>query len=346
MVRAITLKEHLDQWSENNPTRKNVANVMCAIALGCCEVSRLVAQGSLAGNMAAVRGDNTDGDQQKELDIRANDIITQNLQNQSVRHLISEELDEALNINNGGLLDVAIDPLDGSSNIDTNLSVGTIFSVLKAPKSDALLSLPTGRHQLGGGYVIYGPHTSMVLTVGDGVQIFTMDPETGTFYLTTERVEIPKDTKEFAINGSNFRHWDRYISQYIDDCLAGMQGLRSENYNMRWLASLVAECHRILSRGGIFLYPGDDRPGYGDGRLRLVYEASPIAMLMDQAGGMATTGKNNILDVQATDIHQRTPLIFGSFNEVKRVEQYYLNTNSENSVSPLFSGRGLFRTHK
>jgi len=344
MAELMTLKEYLDGWTGKDPTRIIVSDVVSAVAMGCCQLSRLVAKGPLAGNMAAVRGDNSDGDQQKELDIRANDLIITGLKKTSVRYLVSEELEDPLLMDKAGALNVAIDPLDGSSNIDTNLSVGTIFSVTKAPlQNEDGFDCPRGRDQLAAGYVIYGPQTSMVLSVGAGVQIYTMNPETGVFYLTTAKVEIPVDAKEFAINGSNFRHWDPAIRQYIDDCLQGAQGARGENYNMRWLASLVAECHRILSRGGIFLYPGDDRPGYGEGRLRLVYEAAPIAMIMEQAGGRASTGKVDILDVQATDIHQRISLIFGSRDKVRRVEGYYENLSNENTVSPLFSGRGLFR---
>jgi fructose-1,6-bisphosphatase I len=204
--------------------------------------------------------------------------------------------------------------------------------------------LQPGINQLAAGYCIYGPQTSLVLTLGSGTHIFTLDPELGEFRLTNADVQIAQTTREFAINVSNFRHWDRHIRSYIDDCLEGSEGLRQSNYNMRWLASLVAECHRILSRGGIFLYPADARKGYAQGRLRLLYECNPIAFLVEQSGGGATTGTQRILEVVPNDVHQRVPMIFGSSREIRRVERYYAQRKLHGERSQLFSRRGLFRT--
>lgn len=203
--------------------------------------------------------------------------------------------------------------------------------------------LLAGSHQRAAGYIIYGPQTALLLTMGEGTQMFILDPLDRQFRLTGENLQITPTTREFAINASNFRHWDEHIRGYVDDCLEGERGPRAANFNMRWIASLVAECHRILSRGGVFLYPGDERQGYSRGRLRLTYEANPIAWLVEQAGGAASTGRERILDIQPTDIHQRVPLIFGSREEVARIDGYYADLHPLGSRSPLFGQRGLFR---
>jgi fructose-1,6-bisphosphatase I len=250
-------------------------------------------------------------------------------------------------MNLGAPLYVAIDPLDGSSNIDTNVSAGTIFSVMpmKCDKGEAETDcfLQKGTQQLAAGYVIYGPRTGMALTLGSGTHIFTLNPDTGEFCLTAPDIMIPPDTDEFAINTSNFRRWDGHVKAYIDDCLNGAEGPHGKNYNTRWIDSLVAECHRIMIRGGIFLYPGDRREAYQSGRLHLAYECNPIAFLVEQAGGAASTGSVRILDVEPLDIHQRTPMIFGSCNEVSLLNHYYLEVHPAQERSPLFGKRGLFR---
>ena len=243
---------------------------------------------------------------------------------------------------------MAIDPLDGSSNIDTNVSVGTIFSILPLREGadvppEAHFFQP-GTRQLAAGYIIYGPQTSMVLTVGAGTHIFTLDPTDRKYKLTSANLQIPADTREFAINASNYRHWDTGIRQYIDTCIEGAPGPRKKNFNTRWIGSMVAECHRILMRGGIYLYPGDSREGYAEGRLRLIYEGNPIAFLMEQAGGAASTGQTRILDLEPTAIHQRIPLIFGSAEEVATVEGYHGISEASADRSPLFAQRGLFRS--
>jgi len=349
MTEVATLEHYLQEWVDDDQThRADVAVTLNAIAGACCRISGLIAEGPLAGALGAVHGNNMDGDAQKELDLRTNELVISSLQDAPVALLVSEELAEPLEIQPGAALNVAIDPLDGSSNIDTNISVGTIFSILPSQTtsngSGADPILQQGTHQLAAGYVIYGPQTALVLTVGEGTQIFTLDPRTNDFKLTTTNVQIPEETREFAINVSNFHHWDRHVRAYVDDCLEGETGPRKSSYNMRWVASLVAECHRILSRGGIFLYPGDARTGYENGRLRLLYEINPIGWLIEQAGGGATTGSGRVLELQPTDIHQRAPLIFGSRQEVDRVDRYYSEPHAVGERSPLFSQRGLLRS--
>jgi len=219
------------------------------------------------------------------------------------------------------------DPLDGSSNIEVNVSIGTIFSVLKKVDPSKGVSeddfLQAGTQQVAAGYCVYGPQTTLVLTVGDGVAMFTLDREQGSFVLTQENVKVPADTKEFAINMSNMRHWDEPVKRYIDECLQGEEGPRGKNFNMRWIASMVADVHRILTRGGVFMYPWDKREPGKAGKLRLMYEANPMSWLVEQAGGASTNGKQRILDIQPTELHQRVSVILGSKNEVERVTSYH-----------------------
>jgi fructose-1,6-bisphosphatase I len=340
-----TLKHYLADWAQNSEDRLAITQAIETIAEACIEISALVARGPLAGELGAEQGDNADGDTQKALDLIANDLIIEAIQAAPVACLVSEELEKPFTLKAGAPLVVATDPLDGSSNIDTNLSVGTIFSILPSSKegNDDCCLLQPGTAQLAAGYAIYGPQTAMVLTVGEGTQIFTLDPRTREFRLTTPVTEIYLDTTEFAINSSNSRQWDGHIKAYVDDCLQGEEGPHGSNYNMRWIASLVAECHRILSRGGIFLYPGDIRQGYAAGRLRLVYECNPIAFLVEQAGGMASTGTQRIMEIQPQDIHERIPMIFGSLHEVELVEQYYADLNPYHERPQLFGNRSLLR---
>ncbi len=339
-----TLETYLTQKAEAADVSRAVADTVIAIASATIEISAIIARGRLAGDLGASRGDNTDGDVQKELDLVANDIVIAALNDAPVAWIVSEELQDPLQGTVGAPLGVAIDPLDGSSNIDTNTSVGTIFSVLPAQTDTAdSTTLQPGTQQLAAGYVIYGPQTTLVLTLGDGTMMFTLDPEQAAFRLTEPGVRIPETTREFAINASNFRHWDGPIRAYVDDCLNGEEGFRDSNYNMRWLASLVAECHRILSRGGVFLYPSDARKGYAAGRLRLLYEVNPIAFIVEQAGGAGTTGTQRLLEIEPNGIHQRAPMIFGSSREITRVERYFEKTRMNAERSQLFNKRGLFR---
>ena len=330
--------------------RTRCRTTLLNIADSCCAIAEIISLGPLAGSLGAKHGENMDGDTQIELDIRANDLMIEEMKSAPVACVASEELEMPVALTQGAPLCVAIDPLDGSSNIDTNVSVGTIFSILPSGHSEAGSNaddecrlLQPGTAQLAAGYVIYGPQTALVMTIGDGTMIFILDPLTSEFRLTSDTIKISLDTNEFAINSSNSRQWDGHIKAYVDDCLEGEDGPHGTNYNMRWIASLVAECHRILSRGGIFLYPGDIRKGYSAGRLRLVYECNPIAYLIEQAGGAATTGIQRVLDIQPQTIHERVPMIFGSIHEVELVEQYYAGLNPYHERPQLFRNRTLLR---
>ena len=261
---------------------------------------------------------NADGDTQKKLDVIADEIVLECLSGAGVAAYLSEERDGAIPLAGDGDLIVACDPLDGSSNIGVNVSVGTIFSVLPADGG----SLQPGRNQLAAGFFVYGPQTTLLLSVGDGTVSFRMTDDGG-FLLIDDAVRVPASAREFAINASNRRHWPAPIIRYVDGCLAGADGPRGKDFNMRWVASLVAETWRIISRGGVFLYPSDARKGYESGRLRLVYEAAPVAMLVEQAGGRATDGAADILDIVPQTLHQRVPLVFGAVEEVAAVAAEY-----------------------
>ncbi|MBN9672967.1 class 1 fructose-bisphosphatase [Roseibium aggregatum] len=315
-----------------------VLDALCRVA---GELSRTIAMGPLAGGLGAEVGQNTDGDTQKALDVQADDAFRLALKGAGVRWYASEEQDEILEIDPAGGFALAIDPLDGSSNIDVNVSIGTIVSVFDAKATAEASFLRPAKEQLAAAYFIYGPQTALILTFGSGVLYFVLDPVERVFRLANAHLAIPETASEFAINASNYRHWSKPVRAYIDDCLAGIEGPRAKNFNMRWVASLVAETHRILTRGGIFLYPGDSRPGYENGRLRMVYECAPIAFLVEQAGGKATTGTERLLDQTARELHQRTPFVFGSADKVDRVAVYHDLPDQE--VSALFGSRGLFR---
>lgn len=315
-----------------------VVNALCRVAN---DLSRTVASGPLAGNPGSEVGSNADGDTQKELDVHADTFFATALEGAGVRWYASEEQDNVLELDPYGTFAVAIDPLDGSSNIDVNVSIGTIFSIYKACDDPDASFLRPAREQLAAGYFIYGPQTALIFTQGSGVQHFVLDVSKQVFRLANDELKIPAVASEFAINASNYRHWEKPIRAYIDDCLAGDQGPHEKNFNMRWVASLVAETHRIMQRGGIFLYPSDARPGYQRGRLRMVYECAPIALLVEQAGGQATDGTDRILDQKADDLHARTPFVFGSTDKVNRVTAYHHLPDQE--VSALFGSRGLFR---
>jgi len=263
---------------------------------------------------AAAGAVNADGDTQKKLDVIADEIVLEVLREAGAAAYLSEERDDAVPLDPDGGLIVACDPLDGSSNIGVNVSVGTIFSVLSAAGG----ALQPGRAQLAAGFFVYGPQTTLLLSTGSGTASFRMDEE-GSFVMIVEDVSIPSQASEFAINASNRRHWPAPILRYVDGCLAGAEGPRGHDYNMRWVASLVAETWRIISRGGVFLYPADARKGYEAGRLRLVYEAAPVAMLVEQAGGRATDGVRDIMDITPDSLHQRIPLVFGASEEIEAV---------------------------
>ncbi|WP_296445920.1 class 1 fructose-bisphosphatase [Rhodoferax sp. UBA5149] len=335
------------------------------VALACKAIARAVALGELGGvmgNHADEAGDsvNVQGETQKKLDVLSNEVFIR--RTEWAGHLAgmaSEEMDLPYQIPGQyprGKYLLVFDPLDGSSNIDVNLSVGSIFSVLRAPQ-DVVDSGPEpqrdvaeadflqpGSSQVAAGYALYGPTTMLVLTVGDGVNGFTLDPNLGEFMLTHPKMQIPQDTHEFAINASNSRFWEAPVKRYVDECLAGQTGPRAKDFNMRWIASMVAEAHRILMRGGVFLYPRDTKDPTKSGRLRLLYEANPVGWIMEQAGGRASTGEKPMLGVQPSSLHQRIGLVFGSKNEVERIERYHAEPVRAEAANPLFAERSLFRS--
>jgi fructose-1,6-bisphosphatase I len=334
MADAAFLAEHLSE------ARPEVAAAVLAIAAVSIDLSRDISLGPLRGTLSAAVGANADGDVQTKLDVAADRAFRDALSAAPVRWYASEELGAVERLNGSAPLAVAIDPLDGSSNIDANVSVGTIFSILPAERDGEASFLRPGREQLAAGYVVYGPQTLMMLTLGAGVALFALDRDAGRFRRVERDFTIPAAASEFAINASNYRHWSPPVRAYIDDCLAGADGPRGKNFNMRWIASLVAETHRIMTRGGVFLYPADARPGYQRGRLRMVYECAPIAMLVEQAGGAATDARDRILDLEPAELHARTPFVFGSTEKVARVAAYHDLPEAE--IRPLFSRRGLF----
>ena len=301
------------------------------VARSCKSISQAVNKGALGGVLGSAESENVQGEVQKKLDIIANEVLIEaNEWGGHLAAMASEEMDSIHLVPNRypqGEYLLLFDPLDGSSNIDVNVSIGTIFSVLRKPDGPGGVSeadfLQAGHQQVAAGYCVYGPQTTLVLTVGDGVAMFTLDREQGSFVLTQEKVQIPADTKEFAINMSNMRHWDEPVKRYIDECLQGKEGPRGKDFNMRWIASMVADVHRILTRGGVFMYPWDKREPHKPGKLRLMYEANPMSWLIEQAGGAATNGRQRILDIQPSQLHERVSVILGSKNEVDRVTQYH-----------------------
>lgn len=330
-----------------NPIRdlQHIPAALQPLMTALCEVgadlSHTIQRGPLGGALGAEVGENTDGDTQKALDVMADEAFAARLKHADVRWYASEEQDSVVELDSGGRFALAIDPLDGSSNIEVNVSIGTIFSIFEAKESGNASFLRPAREQIGGGYIIFGPQTMLVVTFGAGTQEYLLDPETKQFVLTDAAVKVPQTASEFAINASNYRHWAKPIRAYIDDCIAGEEGPRGKRFNMRWVASLVAETHRIISRGGVFLYPADSRKGYENGRLRMVYECAPIAFVIEQAGGSATDAQDRILDKTAADLHARTPFVFGSTDKVGRVAAYH--DLPEQEVNALFGNRGLFR---
>lgn len=336
----------------NQEVDKEHGSAITQIVLGLAEcaakVRGYINQGALGSAFAGTKGStNSDGDAQKELDVFADDNFLEAMRKAPIALYGSEEINNPVLLDKDAKYGIAIDPLDGSSNIDTNVSIGTIFSIMPVagdPSKEAIATfLQPGNKQIAAGFFIYGPQLALVLTVGNGTHIFVFSSRLGAFVQAYESIQIPTRTSEFAINASNYRKWEEPVRLYIDDCLAGAEGPRERKFNMRWVASMVADTYRILIRGGIFLYPGDQRKGYAHGRLRLVYEANPISMLVEQAGGKATDCSQRILDITPTDLHQRIPLVFGSANEVERVARYHTDPSMIGERSPLFGNRGLFR---
>lgn len=297
------------------------------IAIAGKDIAFRLQQGALSGILGSAGEENVQGETQKKLDVISNDLLKQYLLDSgTVRALASEEEESIVPGNNDGDYLVAFDPLDGSSNIDINSMVGTIFSIFNAPATATVSEqdfLQPGRQQVAAGYVLYGPSVMLVLTTGNGVCMYTLDQRIGEFILTVASVNVPADTKEFAINMSNQRFWAAPMQQYVSDLLAGTEGPRAKDYNMRWVAAMVADVHRILCRGGLFTYPWDKREPNKPGKLRLMYEANPMGMLIEQAGGAAYTESGAILDIQPQHIHQRVPVILGARNEVEACVAYH-----------------------
>jgi fructose-1,6-bisphosphatase I len=327
-MRRHSLTQFLIQRQHAGKINADLRLLIETIARACKAISTRVNKGVLGGSHGNAGTENVQGEIQKNLDVLSNEILL--LANEwggNLAALASEEMEDVkptpTHYPRGEYL-LLFDPLDGSSNIDVNISVGTIFSVLRCPKGvepDEKVFLQPGREQVAAGFAVYGPTTQLVITVGDGAHGFTLDRETYTFVLTHENVRIPEDTAEFAINTSNMRRWEAPVKRYIDECLAGKDGPRGKDFNMRWVASMVADVYRVLSRGGIFMYPRDSKNK--DGRLRLMYEASPMAFIVEQAGGAATDGRTRILDLQPARLHQRVAVVLGSKNEVERVSSYH-----------------------
>jgi fructose-1,6-bisphosphatase I len=331
--KRVSLTQYLvEQQREHDNIPAQLRLLIEVVARACKRIAIQVNKGALGEVLGTAGSENVQGEVQKKLDIISNEVLIEaNEWGGHLAAMASEEMDEIHIIPNRypqGEFLLLFDPLDGSSNIDVNVSIGTIFSVLKKPTDHEGVSeadfLQPGKAQVAAGYCVYGPQTTLVLTVGAGVVMFTLDRELGGWFLIEENVQIPADTKEFAINMSNMRHWDAPVKRYIDECLAGTTGARGKDFNMRWIASMVADVHRILSRGGIFMYPWDRREPGKPGKLRLMYEANPMAFLVEQAGGAATNGQQRIMDIQPTKLHERVSVILGSKNEVEVVTGYHL----------------------
>lgn len=345
MDERATLRSHLNQAASQTPQGAAVGEVIEAVAAAAIDLAALIADGPLAGITGQADGINSDGDQQKDIDVAADEMMRRAMRNAPVAAVLSEEAALPETLNPDAPLCVAIDPLDGSANLENNISVGTIFSI--RPRGNDILStfFEPGTAQCAAGFVVYGPQTTLVLALNGRVDIFILNRRTQQFVLIKQGVRVAPDTPEFAINASNRRHWHGPVRAYIDECLAGTNGDRVADFNMRWIGSLVAEAFRILVRGGVFLYPADARPGYREGRLRLLYEAQPMALVMEWAGGAATTGRRRILELGAKTPHQRVPLIMGSVRGVRDVAAIHegIEPMFDNSDAPLFARRGLFR---
>ncbi|KQT88012.1 class 1 fructose-bisphosphatase [Aurantimonas sp. Leaf443] len=345
---SSSLDAYLQSQAGSDPLRADVAETVRQLCLAAIKVRNTILSGGTGDTLAASReATNAGGDIQKELDVLADRVFEEAAKASPVVWYGSEEQEEPVAANPTGTLAIAIDPLDGSSNIDTNVSIGTIFSLFPVGEEGRAnphaAFLQPGTSQLAAGFFIYGPQLLLVLSVGNGTHVFIFSPAFGGFVEMRASVDIDPRAKEFAINASNYRHWEPQMRSYIDDCLAGVEGPRERDFNMRWIGSLVADCYRILVRGGVFLYPGDARKGYAKGRLRLLYEANPIAFCVEHAGGAATDGVTRILEIVPDGLHARTPLVFGGKREVERVARYMADPASLSERSPLFGKRSLFR---
>jgi fructose-1,6-bisphosphatase I len=336
-MKRVSLTQYLvEQQREHGRIPGQLRLLIEVVARACKRIAIAVNKGELGGVLGSAESENVQGEVQKKLDIISNEVLIEaNEWGGHLAAMASEEMDTIHVVPNRypqGEYLLLYDPLDGSSNIDVNVSIGTIFSVLRKVGHHHGVSeedfLQPGRFQAAAGYCVYGPQTQLVLTVGNGVAMFTLDREMGSWVLTAENMRIPEDTKEFAINMSNMRHWAPPMRRYIDECLAGSTGPRGKDFNMRWVASMVADVHRILCRGGVFAYPWDAREPDKPGKLRLMYEANPMAFLVEQAGGAATNGKQRIMDLMPGKLHERVSVILGSKNEVERASAYHLEAEA------------------
>jgi len=331
MLNQVTLTQFIIEQQRGLDASGTFSMLLNNIVTACKQISHKVNRGNLIGVLGSAESENVQGEVQKKLDIITNDIMVNALNwTGTLAGMASEEIEGFIRIPTQypkGKYLVLFDPLDGSSNIDVNLAVGTIFSILRCREGvDAELEdfLRKGSEQVCAGFVLYGPSTMMVLTTGQGVNGFTLDQDIGEFILTHPNMRVPEETSEFAINMSNQRFWEPPVQRYIEECLLGKEGPRDKNFNMRWIASLVADVYRILTRGGVFLYPYDLRDPNKPNKLRILYEANPMAFIIEQAGGACSTGRERILDIKPTGIHQRVPVILGSKNEVERIVGYHL----------------------
>jgi fructose-1,6-bisphosphatase I len=330
----VTLSRYLIEQTRSHNTPADLRFLIEVVARACKAISHQVSKGALGGVLGSMETENVQGEVQKKLDVLSNEILLEaNEWGGHLAGMASEEMDKAYQIPGRypkGAYLLVFDPLDGSSNIDVNVSVGTIFSVLRCPErnghsgdlgEDAFLQ--PGTEQVAAGYAIYGPQTMLILTLGNGVKGFTLDRELGSFVLTHDHMKVPETTQEFAINMSNQRHWEPPVTRYVEELLAGKTGPLGKDYNMRWVAAMVADVHRILTRGGLFMYPRDSREPEKPGKLRLMYEANPMSFIIEQAGGASTNGVQRILDIQPTSLHQRVAVFLGSKQEVERVTAYH-----------------------
>ncbi|WP_085317464.1 class 1 fructose-bisphosphatase [Derxia lacustris] len=343
------MSDELKDWLDRHGGDSGLTETVLAIAGGCQLIAEATRQGPLIGLVGSAGSSNVQGETQQRLDVYTNELLSTAMEGcRSVAGYASEELEEAIvsaRHSSDGWHLVLFDPLDGSSNIDANISIGTIFSVLphpepgREPAADDFLQ--AGRNQLAAGYAVYGPATALVVAVAGRAASFTLNPADGEWVLTRDEIRVPTATREFAINASNERFWEAPVQRYVAECVAGVEGPRSRDFNMRWVASMVAEAHRIITRGGVFLYPRDNKEPRKAGRLRLMYEANPVAFVMAQAGAHAVTGCHPILDVKPDGLHQRVPLIFGSAEEVARIVDYHADTSANVSLQ-LFKTRSLY----
>ncbi|CDG81646.1 class 1 fructose-bisphosphatase [Janthinobacterium agaricidamnosum] len=331
-MKRVSLTQYLvEEQRSHNSIPAELRLLIEVVARACKTISHSVGKGALGDVLGSANVENIQGEVQKKLDVISNEILLEaNEWGGHLAAMASEEMESIHPIPNRypkGEYMLLFDPLDGSSNIDVNVSIGTIFSVLKAPEGMAEPTeqdfMQAGSKQVAAGYAVYGPQTMLVLTFGNGVNCFTLDREMGSWVLTQSNMQIPAATKEFAINMSNARHWHPPVQRYVDELLAGKDGVRGTDFNMRWIASMVADVHRILNRGGVFMYPADTCDTSMPGKLRLMYEANPMAFIVEQAGGAATDGKQRILDIAPHKLHQRVPVFLGSKDEVARVTSYH-----------------------